>query len=204
MKSSVRILALASMLAVAACGDDGVSPGNLTEEQAQELATAIFSQSLFDALSLNYQQPAQVEGGPQLAMYSATVESTSECPLGGTVSIDATVDVETDDQTGAGSIDFELDLVHAACAIQGQMGNQFTLSGNPSIAFDFLMETDAQENADFSGSVTGAVDYAFSGEQGTCSIAYEFSGSSSTNGFSFETVGNVCGTTFSESFSVSG
>ena len=63
MKSSVRIVALAGMLAVAACGDDGVSPGNLSEEEAQELATAIFSQSLFDALSMNYQQPAQAPGG---------------------------------------------------------------------------------------------------------------------------------------------
>lgn len=204
MKSSVRILALAGMLAAAACGDDGVSPGNLTEEEAQELATAIFSQSLFDALTLDYQQPAQTQGGPQLASYSATVESMGDCPLGGTVAIEAVVDVETDDQTGAGTIDFSVDLVHAACVVQGDMGTQFSITGNPDLAFDFLMSTDAEENAEFSGSVSGALDWSTEGKDGTCSIGYEFSGSSSQNGFSFQTSGNVCGTTFSESFSFSG
>ncbi len=204
MKSSVRILALASMLAVAACGDDGVSPGNLTEDEAQELATAVFSQSLFEALALNYDQLAQAEGGPQLAMYTATVEATGDCPLGGTVAIDATVDVETDDQTGAGSIDFEIDLVHASCMVQGQMGNEFTLTGNPSLGFDFLMETDGQDNSEFSGSVTGALDWSTANKEGTCSISYEFSGAATADSFSFQTAGNVCGTTFSESFSFSG
>lgn len=204
MKSSVRVLALAGIVALAACGDDGVSPGNLTEEEAQELATAIFSQSLFDALTLNYEQPAQAPGGPQLAMYTATVQSTGQCPLGGTVAIDAVVDVETDDQTGAGTVDFTVDLVHAACVVQGQMGTQFTLTGNPDLGFDFLMTTDAQQNAEFSGGVTGSIAWSTEGKDGTCSIGYQFSGSSSANGFSFQTEGNVCGTTFSESFSFSG
>ncbi|NNL31080.1 MAG: hypothetical protein HKO77_08665, partial [Gemmatimonadetes bacterium] len=157
MKSSVRMFAFVGMLAAAACGDDGVAPGNLTEEEAQELATAIFSQSLFDALTLNYEQPAQSPGGPQLAMYTATVETTGDCPLGGTVAIDAVIDVETDDQTGAGTIDFAVDLVHAACVVQGDMGTQFTLTGNPDLGFDFLMTTDAEENAEFSGGVSGSL-----------------------------------------------
>ncbi len=204
MKSSVRIVALAGMLAVAACGDDGVSPGNLSEEEAQELATAIFSQSLFDALALNYQQPAQAPGGPQLATYTATVETTGQCPLGGTVAMEAVVDVETDDQTGAGSVDFSVDLTHVACVLQGDRGTQFTLTGDPNIGFDFLMTTDGQESAEFSGSVSGAIMWSREDGGGTCSVGYEFSGSSSSNGFSFETAGSVCGTTFSESFSVSG
>lgn len=204
MKFNVRFFALAGMLAVAACGDDGVSPGNLSEEEAQELATAIFSQSLFDALTLNYEQPAQVEGGPQLAMYTATVETSGSCPMGGVVAIDGTINVETDDQTGAGDVDFSVNLVHAACVVQGEMGTQFTLTGSPSLVFDFLMSTDGAENAEFSGSLSGAVDWATDGNGGVCSIGYEFSGASSQNGFSFQTEGSVCGTTFTESFSVSG
>ena len=205
MKSTVRYLAMATMLSMAACGsDDSVTPGNLTQAEVEELATAIFSQSFFDAMTLNYGPGAQSPEGPALAQYTTTVETTGQCPMGGQVAIDAFVDVDQNDDTGAGTIDFSVELIHAACVVQGDMGTQFTLNGDPNLLFDFLMSSDAQENVTFSGSISGAVAWATSDREGSCTIGYEFSGNSSQNGFSFQTNGSVCGTQFSESFSFSG
>lgn len=205
MKSTVRYLAMATMLSLAACGgDDSVTPGNLTQEEAEELATAIFSQSFFDALTLNYAPPAQSPDGPALAQYTTTVETTAQCPMGGQVALDAVVDVDENDETGAGTVDFSVALVHAACVVQGEMGTRFTLTGDPSLVFDFLMTSDGQENLSFSGSITGAVAWATDGKEGSCSVGYEFSGETTQNGFGFQANGSVCGTQISESFSFSG
>lgn len=205
MKSTVRYLAMATILSVAACGgDDSVTPSNLSQEEAEELAGAIFSQSFFDALTLNYAAPAQSPDGPALAQYTTTVETTGECPMGGQVAIDATVNVDENDTTGAGTVDFSVELIHASCVVQGDMGTQFTLSGNPNILFDFLMTSDAEGSATFGGSITGAVAWSTSDKEGSCSIGYDFSGDSSQNGFSFQASGSVCGTQFSESFSFAG
>lgn len=206
MKSNVRMLALAAMVAMVGCGeDDGLTAGTLTEAQAAELASAVFSQSLVDAMSVNYQQPAQSPDGPQLATYTATVETTGSCPLGGEVALGGNVGVETNDATGATDVDFTLTLVHAACVVQGEQGTRFTLTGNPSLVVDFLMSSDGQQNTSFDGSISGAVDYSLQdGEPGTCQIAYEFSGEGSANGFSFQTNGTVCGADVSQSLTVSG
>lgn len=204
MKSTVRYLTVAAMVALAACGDDdSVTPSNLTEAEAEELAGAIFSQSFFQALTLQ-PQPAQTSQGPALATFSESVEVTASCPMGGAVTITGTVNGETDDQTGAGTIDFEMSLFHAGCVVQGEMGTQFTLTGNPSLVFDFLMSTDGAGNSTFSGSLSGAVDWATSGKDGTCSVGYDFSGDASQNGFSFQTSGSICGTDVSQSFTISG
>lgn len=203
MRPNVRVMALVAMVALAACGDnDGVTPGTLSQEQAAELASAIFSQSFFGALEIGYEQPPQAVGGPMLATYSETVEATGPCPLGGEVAINGSVDVETDDETGAGDIDFTLTLVHSSCAVQGQQGTQFTLTGNPSLVFDFLMSTDGEQGFSFSGSISGAVDYAIDGgDEGSCPINYDFSGESSQTGFAAQATGSVCGVDVSQNVS---
>lgn len=205
MRLNVRYVALAAMVALAGCGDDdGVTPGNLTEAEAQELAGAIFQQSFANALQLDYQPPAQAPGGPALVTYSESVEATGPCPLGGEVTLQGVVDGDIDDETGAGTIEFSVDLVHALCGVQGDQGTQFTLTGNPGLGFDFTMETDGEENFGFSGEILGNVDWSTDEEDGSCGIDYDFSGESAQGGFAFNTEGTVCGVEFSHSLNVQG
>jgi hypothetical protein len=193
MRSSVCILTLSAIVALVGC-DDPVDTIDLSEAQAAELAGAVFQQSLVNALAVDWQQPAQAPDGPQLASYTATVEAGGPCPLGGEVAVTGDIDVETDDQSGAGSLDFGLTVVHASCVVQGAQGTQFTLTGNPSLVLDFMASTDGETFGSFSGSIDGAVDYVTDDdEDGACSITYDFSGESSQNGFSFQTDGMVCG-----------
>lgn len=203
MRSSVRILTLSAMVALVGC-DDPVDTSNLSESQATELAGAVFQQSLVDAMAVDWRQPAQAPDGPQLATYTATVAATGSCPLGGDVALSGDIDVETDDETGAGTLDFGLTLVHASCVVQGGQGTRFTLTGNPNLTLDFTATTDGESFGSFSGSIGGAVDYATEGDDGTCTITYGFSGESSQNGFSFQTDGTVCGHEISRSISFSG
>lgn len=205
-KPSARYLTVAAMVALAACGDDdSVTPDNLTEAEAQALATAVFQQSFMSAFTLDYeQQQPQAVNGPATATYQAEIETTAACPLGGEVALSAVVDVQTNDETGAGTVDFSVAQVHSNCGVQGDQGQQFTISGDPGVTFDFLMETDGQENFGFSGSLTGALSWATDGKAGTCAVSVEFSGQGSPTGFSFSNAGTVCGVDFSESVTISG
>lgn len=205
MRSPTRHLVLtATVVALAACSDDSVSPSSLTEAEAQELVGAIFSQSFVQALG--YQSaPAQIPDGPAMATISETVEAAAPCPGGGEVSVTGSVDGQTDDQTGAGQIDFTMSLVHASCVVQGDQGTQFTLTGDPGLDFDFTMTTDGEQNASFSGSILGGVAWSTVSKQGsTCSFSYDFSGESSQTGFSFQTSGSVCGIEVDHNLSISG
>lgn len=203
MRSSLRYLAVAAMMALAACSDDdAVGTDVLSEAQATELASAIFSQGLFDALAVNYEQPAQVADGPQLATYTSTVETTASCPLGGQVALTGAVDVETDDETGAGTLDFGLTLTHSSCAVQGDQGSQFTLTGNPNLVFGFIANTTAEGFGSFDGDITGAVDFSTDDGEGTCQITYAFSGEASASSFSFSTNGDVCGHSVTQNVTV--
>lgn len=203
MRSSVRILTLAAVVSLAGC-DDPVGTSDLSESEATELAGAVFSQSLVDAMAVDWQQPAQAPAGPQLASYTTTVATSGSCPLGGDVALTGDIDVETDDQTGAGTLEFGLTLVHASCVVQGDQGTRFTLTGNPNLTLDFTASTDGESFGSFSGTIGGALDYATEADEGTCSIAYDFSGQSSQSGFSFQTDGTVCGHEVSRSITVSG
>lgn len=203
MRSSVRYLALVAMTALAACGDDdGVSPTVLSEAEATELASAVFSQSVFNAMAVDYQPPATAPGGPQLASYSATVETSGPCPMGGQAALTGAIDVETNDETGAGTLDYGLTVTHQSCVVQGDQGTQFTLNGNPNLVLEFTATTTGEGFGGFDGSLTGAVDFTTPDEQGTCQITYDFSGESSQSGFSFSTNGNVCGHSISQNVTV--
>lgn len=203
MRSSVRCLALVAMTTLAACGDDdAVGTDVLTEAQATELASAIFSEGLGDALAVNYSQPATANAGPQLATYTSTVETTASCPLGGEVALAGAVDVETNDETGAGTLDFGLTLTHASCVVQGDQGSQFTLTGNPNLVFGFVANSTGEGFGSFEGDITGAVDFSTDEGEGTCQITYDFSGEATATGFSFSTNGNVCGHTITQNVTV--
>lgn len=202
MRSSLRYLAVMAMMALAACGDDdAVGTDVLTEAQATELASAVFSAGLFDALAVNYSQPATT-AGPQLATYTSTVETTASCPLGGEVALAGAVDVETDDETGAGTLDFGLTLTHASCVVQGDQGSQFTLTGNPNLVFGFIANTTGEGFGSFDGDISGAVDFSTDEGEGTCQITYAFSGEASETAFSFSTNGTVCGHSITQNVTV--
>ena len=205
MRSNLRILALAATVVFAGCGDDdSVSPTNLTEAEATELASAIFSQSFFQALSLQAGVPAQSADGPAAVTFNETVDISADCPLGGMVSLMGTTSGDVDDQTGAGEISITVELEHSGCVVQGDEGTQFTLTGNPNLAFSFNITTDGGDNSAFSGGILGGVEFATSEKDGNCSIDYDFSGEASANGFSFATTGSVCGVDVSQNLTISG
>ena len=205
MKFPIRTLALLAALAIGACGgDDPVSTTNLSEAEAQELAGAILTQGFSQAMTLNAGPPAQSADGPQMVTFNETVEVTADCPLGGQLSLDGNASGDIDDQTGAGTIEYTMTLVHSGCVVPGDQGTQFTLTGNPSLVFTFDITTDGGDNTSFSGGFDGAVSFSTSDADGSCAMAYSFSGDTSADGFSFSTSGTVCGIDVSQNLTISG
>ena len=205
MKFPTRTLALVAVVAVGACGDDDpVSSTTLSEAEAQELAGAIFTQSFFQAMTLDAGLPAQSVDGPQTVTFNETVQATADCPLGGQLSLDGNALGDVDDQTGAGTIAYTMTLVHSGCVVQGDQGTQFTLTGNPSLVFSFDVTTDGGDNSSFSGGFDGAVGFSTSDADGSCGMDYGFAGETSTTGFSFSTTGTICGIDVSQNLTISG
>lgn len=204
MKSkATKLLALLGVFALAACGDDDpTGTSNLTEAQAQEVASAVFT-SAFLAWSQIPQEPPAAADGPAMAPYSYDFswEGTAACPGGGTTSLVATVSSSGDTETQAGSADIEFTSVHDGCVVQSASG-PIVLTGNPSVIVDLSYESDAEGNATFDGGINGALDYDFDGEDGTCAIAYSFSGSIAGESTSFSVNGNVCGVSIQQQVNV--
>jgi hypothetical protein len=203
MKSkATKLPALLTVFVVAACGDDPTGTSNLTEAQAQEVASAVFT-SAFLAFTQIPQEPPTAADGPALAPYSHEFswEGTAPCPGGGNASVVASGTSSGDTESLAGTADIEFTSVHNGCVVQSASG-PITLNGNPSIVVDMSYESDAEGDVSFDGGINGAVDYAFDGEDGTCSIAYAFSGSVAGQSTSFSVSGNVCGVSIEQQVNV--
>jgi hypothetical protein len=197
---SVRVLALASVISIAGCGDDVTGTDNLSEAEAQELAFAVLT-AAFSSWSQVPVEPMSA-AGPALVpySYSETWEGTAPCAAGGTVAIDASFDASGDDETGAATIEMSLTQVHSACVVETAEGT-FTLTGNPNVGVDLSIETEDGEALSFDGDIVGALDWQHDGRSGSCAIAYTFSANFSATGIgSFSVNGNVCGTSVQQEF----
>lgn len=202
---STRFLALLGVLAVAACGDDDpTGTVDLTEAEAQQLATAVLTTAL-TAFAQVPQQPAALVDGPAMAPfeYANTWEGTVECAGGGTVSVQASVTSSGDTETGEAVVDMELTQVHSNCVVQSG-AQPFTFTGNPSVVVEIMYESDGEGTVSYDGSITGALDFDFDGSSGTCTIDYNYMGTvnANTGSGSYSLTGSVCGTSMNWQYNV--
>jgi hypothetical protein len=204
----MRAKVFASMLSaavVAACGDDGtgVSGDLLTEAEATELAGAIFMSTVASALDAD---PAPVMGGPAMAPYSYSkeVDFTAACPLGGSVGVSASLHVEGDSESEAGSAQISMTLVHAGCMVESPAEVFFTLDGAPDVTASLAAVNDGEGNLTLAGEIEGSVGWAKEGRSGTCPLAVTFGGAWSVGEptAQFSGSGEVCGHSVEDAGSV--
>lgn len=203
--NSVRLFALLGVFAVAACGDDDPTglTGDLSQTEAEDLAGLIFQLGFLNSLTLGIPQAVD---GPARVIETSTVslETTSSCPLGGTVALDATIVDTYDTETFDSSTDFSVVQTPNGCVVQSAGGRQFTLNGSPSITFAFLANSNDQgTDISWLGSMTGGLAWETEGRSGTCTVALEYSGQEAGSGAaSFSIGGTVCGSSIQTEFSI--
>jgi len=200
---SVRLLALIAVFTAAACSeDDGVTPGDLSEAEAQALAGVILTQAFTSTASIST-SPAQAAGGPARVpvTFTRSVQTTVSCPLGGDVGVDATFDYAGDTDTEAAQVDFTITQVHNGCVVSANNGTRFTLDGSPDLELTITIMSDA-DGADWDGGIGGSIDWLTSDREGTCQIGLEFGGSVESQTVSFTMAGNVCGTSVDQTLNI--
>lgn len=205
----VLTIALVSV-GLVACSDDptGVT-GELTEQEAAELFEVIFAQG-FDFGSSSFDDASTFAGDPDLQAVAGVPfgpitlgPEDVPCQFGGVVTIEATIEGDLDQETGAGTMDLTLTQVHDDCGVRSDSGTDFTLNGNPETGMD--LGFDMTEAGDFTmaGSFGGGIAWLTGGRSGTCTIdlSIDASGNFETETFSGNASGTVCGRSVSETIS---
>ena len=201
----VRIFALMATVGFGACGDGtDILAGDLTEAEAQQLAGVLMSATFSSSASVPT-QPAATAGGPLMTpfTFAAEIETTVQCPGGGSVDVAASVEVEGDDQTNAASIQYQQTQRHNACVATSDEGKTFTLWGNPSMNAAFTVDTNGQGVVEWAGSIEGIIDWESAGMEGTCSVDLAFSGRSEADvSAAADLLGTVCGFSIEQSLTI--
>lgn len=201
MKNAIRLLTCAAVFGLAAC-EDTMVPGELSETDAEELASVIMA-SMFSN-SGGVPGAGAAANGPQLVPFEfmSDIEVTAPCPLGGEVAIDGSATIAGDTETEETSVSYEVTHTHNACVAEGAYGNQFTVTGSPNLSFDFVAEIEGM-TVSWDGSVSGGVMWAVDGMEGTCNVSYEFSGSATgEQDVSANVTGTVCGYSIQQSLTI--
>lgn len=201
MNNTLRMLSLMAVFGLAAC-DEAMVPGELTEADAEALASVIM-ESMFSNSS-DVPAAAAAVDGPQLVPFefSTDVTFTADCPMGGAVTIDGSATIAGDTEAEGASVVYEVTHTHASCSGQDENGKQFTISGAPDLTFDFVAEFDGQ-TAGWEGSVEGAIDWEFDGMMGMCEVDYAFSGSATgEESVTAMLEGTICGYLINQSLTI--
>ena len=189
----LRLMILTAAVAVAACGESTGLVGDITEEEATELAAVVFMTAFMSAPEPQ-SEPAPV-GGPQMAPYSYSedVEVSAECALDGFADVSGSLDVQGDTQSEAGRTEYVLTLEHQGCTAASPNDVVFTLHGAPSVTLHLVAENDGQGNVTLEGSLDGAVAWAAEGRDGgVCDVDITFDGAISAESVSFAVHGSIC------------
>jgi hypothetical protein len=195
------MMVLAAGVALTACEETDLMPGELTEAEAADLAGAV----MFATFSATGEQPAPAPEGPAATpfTYDAEIATEVECPLGGSVAVSADVFVEGDTESEAVTVDYSMTQVHDGCGVMSENDRQFTLWGAPALELDLLVATDGLGVVEWGGSVVGAVDFETEGREGTCEVALEFDARlEAQESLDANLVGVVCGFQVSRSVTV--
>lgn len=196
-------MALLATLAMAACGDSPTDTlGELSQEEAEALAQVV-GQTVFSTWT---EAEAPVQGLAPVAalIIESDVAVEAPCPLGGQVAISGTLVMDIDEVTEDVTLDYSVAQVHQDCSASSEEGIVFTLNGAPNITADLFLES-VGEALSMTGGYSGAVDWVTGDKAGTCSLSVEFSVEMNpvTEVGSGSISGTVCGTSFTETVSVS-
>lgn len=199
---NVRVLTLLALTGVAACGETLV-PGELTEAEAMDMAGAV----LVATFASTQAPPTQ----PGLAAvefeWTADFDQTVECPLGGSVAIMSDVLVSGETESEMTRLDYTMTQTHNSCVVESEGGHEFTLSGNPDLALNLVVEIDGMESViEWGGDVEGTIDWQTEGKEGSCAVSFDFGGGleGQSTSVSGTMGGSVCGVQFERSFSIGG
>ena len=198
---SARGLTLALALFVGACSDDPtdiVEGDPLTEAEAAALAEVVAG-SLFSTWEQSSAAPSPA-AAPARASGNVQIDDEFPCEFGGTVAVAGSLVFDVDDESGDGTLVFQITTDHEGCGVESEEGIAFILNGSPNISAGFTIVSDG-DNLSFSGGYDGAVGWATDDKSGRCSIDVDFSltGDVVAETGSASLTGRVCGITFSHS-----
>jgi len=201
---SVRVLTLLALTSVAACGETVLEPGDLSEAEAVDMAGAVLYATFASTMA-----PPQQQGGFAAVEYeyAADVATTVACPLGGEVAVMADVEVTGETETETVRVEYTMTQTHSSCVVQSEEGREFTLTGDPNLSFNLVVEADGMEGViDWGGDVQGTINWSTDGMEGSCPVSFDFGGGieGQSTSISGSMGGTVCGHEFNRSFSVSG
>lgn len=190
-----RLFALMATFALAACGESTGLVGDLTEQEAEELAAVVFT-TAFTSAAQAPDGPAPA-GGPQQAPYAFTreVDYAIECALDGAVGVSAFLDVEGDTESDEGRIEYELTLEHDGCTAASPNQVVFTVDGAPNMTVHLVAENDGQGNIVILGSLDGRVEWSAEGRDGgVCEMDLDLAAaiSQSEETMEFHVSGVIC------------
>lgn len=194
-----RGVALAMLVAVAACDSATEVVGDLSQAEAEALAEVVGA-TVFSSTS----EVPEGQGAPARAPISGSesVSATVPCELGGTVAVTGNMEYSGDTETHVDAT-FGITQVHDGCVAESQEGIRFTLDGAPNVTADVSLSVSENELS-LEGTYGGAVDWSTDGRQGTCSldisISVDLSGTAETGSASMS--GTVCGVSFQKSLTV--
>lgn len=191
----VRLLTLIATMGFGACGESTGVVGDLTQDEATELASVVFTTAFVSAAQAPDAPPAV--GGPQMVpiAYTSDVDFVAECALDGVVDVSASLDVEGDTESEAGRIEYALSLDHHGCTAASPNEVVFTLDGAPSVTVHIVAENDGQGNITLDGSLEGRVEWSAEGrEGGVCEMDLQIDGqiSQSEGTVQFDVSGVIC------------
>jgi hypothetical protein len=185
----LRLATVSLVLAIAACGDS-TAPVTLTEEQIDDM---------MDAMA-NAGTPGFVPPVGNLAV--TTLTGTSDCPNGGTTTLNGTID----ENEATGSFSLTVTQGFTNCKSTSSSGRMWTFNGKPNIVITMTGSENANTGAfTFSGTQKGGLTFASDLGSGECvfDVTISMSGNYNTEQFSGSISGTVCGRSVSQSLSVS-
>ena len=171
----------------------------LEVEEAQALATVLVGQSMesgLAGLTGSAQAPPQA---PSKVPFTVDDRVAGEIPClrGGSYFFSGSLLGSGDAELGEMSLAFSLVQSHADCVVvDEEIGYEFTLTGDPELAFDYNLDITNQTDLYLTGTVVGGVLWGtVDGRDGSCPVDIDFkmSADGATGALSVTSEGDVCG-----------
>ena len=191
--TSLRRAVAAAFIFTAACSDSTAPAIELTEDQVNDM---------MDAFSLVGTTPDGGSFGSNMAALTVTQNVTVDCPDGGSMSDNGTVNIN--EQTG--TVTFTSTQDFSACKATSTEGRQWTFEGSPSLNSNFTMTSNQQTGAfSMTGSQTGGLHVSSDLGSGVCTFNVSYTLTTTpvpgTEG-EFNVTGSVTGTVCGRSIDV--
>ena len=193
---SKKMLAVGLAIGVLACGGDptGTNSGDpLTTEEIQALFTEFGNAFAGVGVTASLTGTGGASLRAAATPFNVNVGVTTQCPLGGDLSLNGSFDGDINENTGEGNASIDIRWGLLDCVIANGT-NTLTVNGDPEIVFkaDFQF---TNEVVSFNGTQKGGIRFTSSdGRMGTCAFDVAFSATISGTGSSqTQVTGTVCG-----------